>query len=367
MIGHHGIKFFNLEEQKKLGELFDDSKVDYYLCGHSHLLSCYTLPDLSTDIREFTAGGMILDNHAQTVFYLGHYSTIKHGVHLTPYVYKKSGRFEQDFDFNRAFSANRWYKIERFREPLEEMKVEPVSFAAAREEAQKYYNILRNEHGRLAGIYVDDDIIPNAVPYFDTFVSTDTAEQIKLLDIVKEDLKDVKGIILTGEGGSGKTTPLLRLWEDELKRNEYVPVFMPLNEYNSLKEIDNFIELYLNDIYHINIKSAPYKILMLLDGFNEITVQQEKARKEIKTLLVQYGAKLKIIITSRSEQDLSPLLTVMSHYVLMPLEESAVLGYLKKVNVLAEQKVLTVLTTPMMLTLYTSTCFIEMKLGINCP
>ncbi len=359
VIGHHGIEFFNQNDQKALGELFDDSKVDYYLCGHSHKLSCRVIPDLSADIREFTAGGMMVDHYAQTVFYLGHYSVARHGVHLTPYVYTNSGNFKPDFEFSRAFPKNRWYQIERFKDCSEKVDTEPVSFAAAREEAKKYYDVLRNEHGRLAGIHVDEGIIPNAVRYFDTFVGTEDDEKIKLTDIVEKELKDVKGIALIGEGGSGKTTALLRIWEDELKRGEYVPVYMPLNEYNSFKSLDNFIELYLNDRYHINIKNAPYKILMLLDGFNEITEQQDKAVKEIKTLLIQYGTKLKIMITSRREQELSSLLTVMSHYILLPLDEKAVVDYLNKAGVPVEEKILPVLITPMMLTLYTSNCFIQ--------
>ncbi len=367
VIGHHGIEFFSEKERKTLGELFDDSKVDYYLCGHSHKLSCCVLPNLSTDIREFTAGGIVSDSYAQVVFYLGHYSIARQGVHLTPYVYRNSGRFKPDYDFNRAFAENKWYKIERFQDRSEEAEVEPISFAAAKEEAQKYYDSLRNEHGRLAGICIDDDIIPNAVGYFDTFVSVEASEKIKLLDIVDKELRYEKGIILTGEGGSGKTTALLRIWENELKRDEYVPVYMPLNEYNSLKEFDNFIELYLNNRYHIDIKSASYKILMLLDGFNEITEQQDKAIKEINTLLMQYGTKIKIIITSRREQELSTLLVVMKHYGLMPLDKKAVIEYLKKVNLSAEEGILNVLITPMMLTLYTSTCFIEDEIKRKLP
>ena len=50
VIGHHGIEFLCSKDQETVGRLFDDYHVDYYLCGHSHKLSCRELP--STSIRQ---------------------------------------------------------------------------------------------------------------------------------------------------------------------------------------------------------------------------------------------------------------------------------------------------------------------------
>ena len=116
--------------------------------------------------------------------------------------------------------------------------------------------------------------------------------------------------VITGEGGMGKTVSLLRLWKEYLDRADMpVPIFMDLNKFNRefYPDIKNFIfktykisqhefSLLENTVSQVDNRKIP-SIILLLDGFNEVTVNQKNLLYELDDILSKQG--IQVVITSR--------------------------------------------------------------------
>jgi hypothetical protein len=115
-----------------------------------------------------------------------------------------------------------------------------------------------------------------------------------------------KHAVIVGEGGMGKTISLVRLWETLLDRSREglkgpVPVFIPLHEYNNPGPgKGDFIAAmiakhYLDDSVsaaevrgllqrrQTRDSGAVPAVVLMLDGFNEITVEKRKCCWNCKT------------------------------------------------------------------------------------
>lgn len=70
-IGHHPIKCFSAEHQKKLMHNFNDFNIDLYLCGHTHKAGYdYDFND-NRLIQTFNCGAGMVDDYATVTFLLG--------------------------------------------------------------------------------------------------------------------------------------------------------------------------------------------------------------------------------------------------------------------------------------------------------
>ena len=122
----------------------------------------------------------------------------------------------------------------------------------------------------------------------------------------------------------GKTVSLVRLWETYLDRihsgsNEPVPVFIALNEFNHCTgAAGDFIgsliaQSYLDDEGLKNVPQKLFKargatadgkkvpsVVLLLDGFNEITVEKKELLLELNRLTEQCPG-IQVVITSRND------------------------------------------------------------------
>jgi len=188
--------------------------------------------------------------------------------------------------------------------------------------------------------------------------------------------------VITGEGGMGKTVSLVRMWEIFLNRvesglDEPIPLYIALNEYNHYKaNEDDFIQSQILHDYlgkNISFKEILLKlfktpiqkedgasipsVLLLLDGFNEITKEKRELLLELKFFLEQYNG-IQIVMTSRDDMRANFNWGNWNLMQLQPLEDRQIESYLKSRDVLFPRKesLKGLIRNPMMLTLYAASC-----------
>ncbi|MDR2712464.1 MAG: metallophosphoesterase, partial [Clostridiales bacterium] len=365
VIGHHGKDFFHYDEQEKLAKLFEDAGVDIYLCGHSHRLGYARFDAAGRDIPQITCGGGKIDNYSVFSFMLGEYDAGKNTVSITPYSYsdRGSGQFQKDFNLHRRLKEdNNRFILSRLGKPHPETDEPSRPVISLVEEdlfdrSQRYYDFLRSEEGRFSYLKVDEQLFPDIKTFdFDTFLRGESEEKArKLIDILRE---SPDHMLIVGEGGMGKTTSLLHIWQARLQdRSGELPLYIPLNEYQPQPEfIRSYIKLYYEQI---DILALDRQFVLLLDGFNEIPGDTLPLVREIQDLLLKKSDFIRIVMTSRhgffTEYQMKPFRV----YHLQPLDDVAVEYFLQNNSQTADEAPLEVLRTPMMLTLYAQTCSIQ--------
>lgn len=225
--------------------------------------------------------------------------------------------------------------------------------------SNNYYRILTSVNGRFSHFECEDKLFPFAKPIAseDCFVSHRFYEQDG-------------NFILVGEGGCGKTTALLRAWKDlltskNLLKYKMIPIYIPLNEANTATQ-DKFIKNYIQEHYSFQINEVPkylndYQILLLLDGFNEITIRVNGIITELKKLCLI--KEIKVVLTSRYDFSSTYMLEGFIPYYFQLLKPSIIHEYLQKHNVTESKVPYDLLVTPMMLTLFTNTNLMKQRIS----
>jgi len=221
----------------------------------------------------------------------------------------------------------------------------------------RYYQLLRSERGRFTFLAFNDPLFPQA-RLFDPTVQTQSGDSGSLLSHVE---KSTENMLVIGDGGMGKTTSLLKIWETELERKKRLPIYVPLNEYNGNVQ-ENFIERYIRDNYQLDINKISCSFLLLLDGFNEVSVTPHKIIQEIKELSSRMPEQFQIILTSRTDFDATHHLNNFQIFHLEPLSDDIIDAFIRKLNLKKADVSYVVLGTPMMLTLFAQNCSIQEKI-----
>ncbi len=205
--------------------------------------------------------------------------------------------------------------------------------------------------------------------------------------------------VLKGEGGMGKTVSLVRLWQEYTSPGDYVagtpvPVFIQLNEINHWqKEVNGsrFIADQINRYYLNNpvsekellllIKnpisdegSVVPAVIMLLDGFNEITVEEKRRELLLELLdIMENCAGVQIVVTSR--YDMRATMNWGHFYLLelVGLGKEQIDQYLGKWGLSplsksgeeGEHRLHRLLQNPMMLTIYAASCEVVNEYGVS--
>lgn len=235
----------------------------------------------------------------------------------------------------------------------------------------------RLQKGRYKYLNIESILVSeiNLGKYLDVQVKTDA--QVASLELAVEALwKNKKSqALLVGDGGMGKTVSLLLLWRDLLfEENGPVPVFIPLNEYNSSSEAErnDFIVRYicknllnvpeplpetvnaLWKLFETSREGRP-SLILLLDGLNEVTVPKGRLMATMNDLAARAGG-TQMVISSRNKQieklDLSSESAALMQ--ILPLTQETVVAYLKEKGqeIPANKDLLGLFANPMMLTLY---------------
>ncbi|MEQ8223549.1 MAG: protein kinase, partial [Candidatus Eremiobacterota bacterium] len=193
--------------------------------------------------------------------------------------------------------------------------------------------------------------------------------------------------VITGEGGAGKTTSLLKLYERFLSSPSLcpIPVFISLSRYNHLYNILTedrrkdiiwhiIIEEYLNYVpsdkeirfiknffrnkekTQINNKKLP-SYVFLLDGFDEITVDTLGLLFNLNEIK-DFMKSVEIIISSRYDLNNIPGWQGLNSLFITPLEDEQIEVFMSSKEIIFRKDLLDeipLLRNPMMLTLYCNT------------
>jgi WD40 repeat protein len=235
----------------------------------------------------------------------------------------------------------------------------------------------RLQKGRYKYLNIESILVSeiNLAKYLD--VQVKTATQVASLGLAIQTLwKNKKSqALLFGDGGMGKTVSLLLLWRDLLfDENGPVPVFIPLNEYNSSSEderndfiVRHICKQLLNipeplpetvnaiwKLFETHNDGMP-SLILLLDGLNEVTVPKGRLMATLNDLAARAGG-TQMVISSRYKQ-IEKLDLASESFALMeilPLSQETVISYLKQKGqeVPSNKDLLGLFANPMMLTLY---------------
>lgn len=274
-------------------------------------------------------------------------------------------------------------------------EAEQKSFIASRQEGSRFYDLNIIERLLPHGF-----ITPNN---FRLHARTEDGEIRPLMDIYKD--HSAQDIAITGEGGIGKTTFLQQLLEEEYwnkeklpttyKSGKPVPIFVELKQcpsqiqdwYEEKYHKTNFITRYIGQLLenHLSLSEIsddtlklvekelqqipPNNIpqyLILLDGFNEISVSEKGDTYSCRSLLSneitvihQNYANVRIIATSRETQA-AYFTSSFQNVYLLGLEDDDIIQHLKNCNfsetsiglTMANKTLLKCLRVPLFLCMY---------------
>jgi hypothetical protein len=173
--------------------------------------------------------------------------------------------------------------------------------------------------------------------------------------------------LLVGAGGMGKTVALVQLWKHYLENPNPdwpVPIFIPLNEFNNhpgkgfirnyiLQHYDGEdIEWLLKEPSRASGGVSSPHLILLLDGFNEVTASSNELILELNELraLDQYPG-VQLVLSSRI--DIREIYQYHQFHLLelQPLSNAQIEAYLKQ-PLPTDARLLDLLRNPMMLTMY---------------
>lgn len=232
----------------------------------------------------------------------------------------------------------------------------------------------REKHPSFQLMKIDDRLFPNAQT---------KQKHIKLEALDSNDkLKTVRNIIeeswgkgkqnhlmIEGDGGIGKTVTLLSIPDTEKFAPHYVPaIYIPLHElYNGEDPIEHYIKKKIlknkGDLYEqlLDLVDQPWdngpRLLLLLDGFNEISPNQ---RVPIGKDIVYWSEYSGIQIITSSRYDIHTHVAFgdnCSALKLQALSDTTVEEFLRSMDIPipTDDVVRKLITTPLLLTLYAKT------------
>ncbi|HHL43570.1 MAG TPA: NACHT domain-containing protein, partial [Hellea balneolensis] len=181
---------------------------------------------------------------------------------------------------------------------------------------------------------IDDIYVP---PKFTTNVQGDTL--VSDNDLIS-DIRDGKRVVVRGNGGSGKTLFLKRLWLDVFNEPKgKIPVMIELRKFNQFSNLD-LITLIRNtlstektiseELFHELAKDGAF--FMVFDGFDEIAVEnRDKIEAQILDFERQYKG-CNVVVSSRPNENFISW-QVFHTYDVAPLNREQTLELINKVPV----------------------------------
>ncbi len=244
-----------------------------------------------------------------------------------------------------------------------------------RQGSQAYLDYLKK--GRFAKLQFEKILLPEAeAELLDVEVKLEE-EQTPLRQALEQLWNtNHQHTLLCGEGGMGKTVSCVHLWEELLEAGDKapLPIFLPLNEYNATtqaeRESKNYLYQFIAKEYLDDIRLTPEledalkqllkktneqpTIILLLDGFNEISVEENELMVELAEF-VRRNQGVQIAVTSRFDIRNYTWTQGFERLDLSGLSPDQVESYLAKHSILLPEadEVQALLSIPMMLTLYT--------------
>ncbi len=229
----------------------------------------------------------------------------------------------------------------------------------------------RKKHPSFKLMEIDDDLFPEGTLKLHDIEALDDANETRTVEeIVAASWNIEKNhLMIEGEGGIGKTVTLLSL-PDKLAPFKVPSVYVQLHELKGVKEnetIEDYIrETYFpskNTLFHQfqTLADEPWdkgpRVLLLLDGFNEITPDRRYAiGEDINRWANRSG--VQVITSSRYDiHSYVPLGDNYSRILLQPLSRRTVTDYLNKLGITLPdtESQWSIIDYPLMLALYAQT------------
>ena len=175
-----------------------------------------------------------------------------------------------------------------------------------------------------------------------------------------------KHILITGEGGMGKTVSLLKTCEYLLEKRINA-IYVPLSKIDADLTLDQYLErVVCGGNLHTwtvirDMMSAPYtsvpNIVLLLDGINEVApCYISTFIGKLNTTYIKSYSGIQIVMTSRWLDDslMKNLRDNLTLLEMQPLNRNAIESYLQGIGLppVTDETILSVIKTPLMLTLF---------------
>ena len=262
-----------------------------------------------------------------------------------------------------------------YQELMEKLKKIESDIAFARPKNDFYkqmkdlFDFERENHASIRMMNPDPLLFPKGLPEIlsDGRYAVEDKEPPRVIrDMILDSWrrKDCRHILLVGEGGIGKTVAMLTLPEEDwFKKFEIPAIYVPLQRLDKYEgDLNRYLEVKFgadnyNRIIELTncISDGHPRLLLLLDGFNEIPdVYKKNAKKHIEEWMDRPG--IQIITTSRLGFFLE---NSFSKYRLLPLPYDTVKSFLVSTGIKEEflprnnDRIWNLINVPLMLTMYT--------------
>lgn len=176
-----------------------------------------------------------------------------------------------------------------------------------------------------------------------------------------------KHILITGEGGMGKTVSLLKTAEYLLGKRINA-IYVPLSKIDADLTLDQYLERIVcggNQSMWGNLRqlmSVPYttipNVVLLLDGINEVSLNyiETLVKSDIKKKYMDAYSGIKLVMTSRwfDNSIMHSLQENVISLEMQSLDRETIEVYLQNMGLpsVVDEKIISVIRTPLMLTLF---------------
>lgn len=166
-IMHHGIDFHSCLYSRNFQHWAEDNHIDMVLCGHSHQAGIRNYDETKSEIKQFTCGAGIIDDHAIPTFFVSSFNKTEWKVEIEMYTYSKnSHKWITDNHHLRTFNDGKYvYFIPRKHKKTLTLKKDEKEYKA--EEIIKiernYLNSLNESFYEKYGKYIKSSKSKNDV------------------------------------------------------------------------------------------------------------------------------------------------------------------------------------------------------------
>ena len=244
----------------------------------------------------------------------------------------------------------------------------------------KKFEERRQKHPSFKLMEIDEDLFPDGILKLHDIEALDDANETRTVEeiVAASWNREKNHLMIEGEGGIGKTVTLLTL-PDKLAPFKVPAVYVQLHELKGVKE-DETIEDYIRETYFASkntlfkqfqtLADEPWdkgpRVLLLLDGFNEITPNRRSnentidRRYAIGEDINRWANRSGVQIITSSRYDIHsqvPLGDNYSRILLQPLSRRTVTDYLNKLGITLPdtESQWNIIDYPLMLALYAQT------------
>ncbi|MCB9351235.1 MAG: CHAT domain-containing protein [Lewinellaceae bacterium] len=253
--------------------------------------------------------------------------------------------------------------------------------ARLREASRKRYRAFTDTGGRYQYLRIDEALLAGientregeARKLINTRIGEDKTPLEQSLEVLWAN--ECSHALLVGVGGMGKTVSLIQLWAHYLDAERAgwpAPIFIPLNEFNNRPE-KGFIRNYIREHYGgedidrllkepLQAGEARYPhLILLLDGFNEVTATSNELILEINELGApdKYPG-VQLVLSSRVDMRQAYQWQRFHLLELQPLSDEQVESFLQQ-SLPTDSRLLELLRNPMMLSIYAAQTELPMR------